>query len=204
MRQLIILIISFVFVINISAQDKKLKKNFSQPIAGGLIKLDRSYFHYPNITTKDIKEDVVTYRNYTEKDIEIVLKKLPDHISVQIIPEIVKPNTEGLIKVRYDASKRINKNGDYVLGKEYMRIPIYIKGQETKRDARRDYITIRTFVQEDFSHLTKHELKRAPVIEFDTIVYDFGKVDQGTVIVHDFIYTNKGKDDLRIPYAKGC
>ena len=52
--------------------------------------------------------------------------------------------------------------------------------------------------------MSKRELNKAPVIEFDTIVYNFGKVDQGTIIVHDFIFTNKGKNNLKITYAKGC
>jgi hypothetical protein len=29
-------------------------------------------------------------------------------------------------------------------------------------------------------------------------------VPQGTVVIHDFIVENKGKDDLDIRYAKGC
>ena len=204
MKQLILFTLTIAFFFNTSAQNPKIKKNFSQPIANGIIKLDKSYFHYKNLTTKDIKEDTVNFKSFSEEELEIVFKNIPGHIVVEVEPKIIKPKSEGVIRIKYDASKRVDKKGKPVLGKEYKRIPIYIKGKEKQRNTQRDYLTVRTFIQEDFSHLSKRALKRAPVIEFDTIVFNFGEVPQGAVIVHDFVFTNKGKDNLDIRYAKGC
>ena len=37
-----------------------------------------------------------------------------------------------------------------------------------------------------------------PVIVFEQMVYDFGKVDQESILRHTFIFKNKGKDTLII------
>jgi len=47
----------------------------------------------------------------------------------------------------------------------------------------------------------------APVLAFDQEVYDFGTVDEGDVVEHSFLVTNKGETELIITNAKascGC
>jgi len=47
----------------------------------------------------------------------------------------------------------------------------------------------------------------APAISFDKEVYDFGTVNEGDIVEHDFLVTNNGKSDLIITKAKascGC
>lgn len=45
----------------------------------------------------------------------------------------------------------------------------------------------------------------APKIQFSSVAYDFGKVKQGEVIKHDFIFTNVGASTLEITDVKpGC
>ena len=195
------------FIINASipslAQTKT--QNFSQSIANGILKMDKSYFYYKDLKSNDIKEELISVKNYSKEDVEIVFRSVPEYISLQVTPQHIKPNQIATIKLIYNASKRISKkDGSPILGKEYRRIPIYIKGKDKSRDNRRDYITIRTFIQEDFSHLSRKQLKRAPIIKFDTIIHNFGEIAQGTVLIHDFKFKNLGKDELDIRYAKGC
>lgn len=47
----------------------------------------------------------------------------------------------------------------------------------------------------------------APIIEFDTTEYDFGTIEEGTIIDGSFKVTNKGKVDLIISHVQpscGC
>src|ERR1041385_8002204 len=44
-----------------------------------------------------------------------------------------------------------------------------------------------------------------PQIEFDSLVYDFGKTNAGTLVKHDFIFTNTGTATLQITDVRpGC
>ncbi len=48
------------------------------------------------------------------------------------------------------------------------------------------------------SDIAKRIQKEAPRIEFDSMILDFGKVEAGQVIQHDFIFTNTGNQTLEI------
>ena len=202
MRQIFILL--FFISTNFVSIAQKIPQQFTQAIANGKLKMDKSYFFYKDIKSNELKEETISVKNFSKDDIELVFRSVPNYISLELNPLVIKPNELAEIKFVYDATKRIDKKGGPILGREYRRIPIYIKGQEKSRDSRRDYITVRTFVQEDFSQLSKKQLKRAPIIKFDTIVYNFGEVVQGTILTHEFKFTNLGKDNLDIRYAKGC
>jgi len=203
--RLILLYTAIIFLSLVSfSQSKQAKKAYRQQIANGLIKLDKSYFHYKEVTQAQKKSGTIHLSNNSNEDIKLLFKNVPNYITIECTPEIIKPHEDAEIHVEYDASKNLDKAGLIKWGKDYRRIPIYIKGKEKLRNARTDFITIRTFILEDFSHLSKKQRKNAPVIQFDTIVYNFGKIEQGKIIVHDFVFKNKGKDDLMIRYAKGC
>jgi len=201
-----IIILSFLFLLTLCSwsQNKPKKPYYNQQIAKGLIKLDKSYFHYKSIKQNEVKTSIIHFFNNSDDTLELFFKNIPNYISINIEPQISKPQENGTITVVYDASKNIDKNGEIRWGKDYKRIPVFIKGKENQRNARTDFVTLRTFIEEDFSYLSKRELKTAPVIKFDTIVYNFGKIEQGTVVIHDFVFENLGKRDLKIRYAKGC
>ncbi len=200
------LIYTLVILLSLSSFSQKTqgKKSYNQQMANGILRLNKSYFHYKEITQLQKKSGTIQIKNTSEETMELLFKNVPNYITIECKPRILKAHKSGEILISYDASKNVDKAGALKLGKDYKRIPIYIKGKEKSRNARTDFITFRTFILEDFSQLSKKQLKRAPFIQFDTIVYNFGKIEQGKVIIHDFVFTNKGKDDLKIRYAKGC
>jgi hypothetical protein len=190
--------------ISLFGQQASILKKYPQSIADGSLKLNKSYFFYKSIHQNELKMDSIEIFNDSESELVLEFVNQPAYINLQQVPNVLKPKEKGIIKIQIDASKNIDNNGEINWGKDYKRIPISIKNKENLRNARTDFITVRAFLEEDFSHLSEKELKRAPKAIFDTIEYNFGKVPQGTVVIHDFIVENKGKDDLDIRYAKGC
>ena len=62
-------------------------------------------------------------------------------------------------------------------------------------------------VTEDFSNLTKKQLKNAPKIKFQTETFSFDTVKQGTPVACKFHFKNEGKSTLEIRKIKtscGC
>lgn len=200
------ILITFLALLSVSGFSQKNSKKpvYNQQIARGLVKMDKAYFHYKSITQNQKQSATINVLNNSKDTMELVFKNIPTYITLESEPIILLPQQEGIIKVSYDASKNIDKKGNIKWGKDYKRIPVYVKGKEGIRNSRTDFITFRTFIDEDFSYLSKKERKNAPIIKFDTISFNFGKIPQGTVIIHDFVFENQGKDDLEIRYAKGC
>ena len=62
-------------------------------------------------------------------------------------------------------------------------------------------------IKEDFSKMSEKERKNAAHIVFDTLIFNFGTINQGDVVSHNFNFKNTGKTDLLIHKVKsscGC
>ncbi|MBN2668034.1 MAG: hypothetical protein JXR60_02295 [Bacteroidales bacterium] len=202
----LIWLFTFSFSTAVLAQNQAKNESapLSQQIADGRISLSQSYFNYTQVTQSQIIEDELVLQNNTEVDMQIAFGNSPDYIALSCDPKIIKPGERGVIRLRFDANKKIDKQKQPILGKDYQRIPLFIKGLENTTNQRTDFITVRSFLVEDFSHLSEKELKDAPVAAFDTLVFNYGKVKQGEIVMHYFIVSNKGKDELFIRYAQAC
>ena len=203
MRTTLIIFLIGLFSLGLYAQ-KNQKPQYRQQFYNGLIKLDKSYFNYKKVTQSQVIFDTIHIINNSKQKLELSFSRVPKYITLKTEPKILKPKQKGLITIAYDASKVLTKDSSPKWGKDYKRIPVSIKGVQSHRNRRTDFITFRAFITEDFSHLSKKELRNAPIIKFDTLVYNFGTVPQGTIIDHRFIFTNKGKDNLKIRYAHAC
>lgn len=122
---------------------------------------------------------------------------LPTHISVVFEPELLAPKSMGEIKLTYDPELKDD------LGFLSDNIKLYTSEGES---AEKEFHVITT-LSEYFPPMTEEELAAAPRLEFDQVVHDFGKVNQGTTVVTTFELTNTGMDDLLIRKVKpncGC
>ncbi len=203
MKFFFILLISFSSLFSYS-QNKAKPIYYNQQVARGILKMDKSYFHLKSIKQNETKSFNINIINTTNDTIEPIFKNVPKYISLETNPKKLLPLQKGIITATYNASENITAKNETKWGKDYKRIPVYIKGKEKYRNPRTDFITFRTFIDVDFSHLSKKELKQAPIIKFDTINFNFGKVVQGSIVKHKFMFENLGKHDLKILYAKGC
>lgn len=199
-----VLFLTIFFSLGLNAQVSIKSKPYKNKMTNGLINIEKTYFNYKSQTTKERKTEEIKYYNNSNDTIELYFRNNNKYISLNVNPAKLPPKKEGLIEFEYNPSKRLNSKGDIILGKDYKKIPILIKGHEKKRNSHTDMLILRTFIEEDFSHLSKKELKRAAKIKFDTLIYNFGIVPAGSSIKHDFVFKNTGKEDLEIRYAKGC
>ena len=204
MKNIFLFLLIILFNSSLLAQNKSKKINYHRQFYHGLVKVDKSYFHHKNLLQSKTQIDTVHIYNNSEDALTMSFRKTPSYISVTTKPAILQAEEEGVIIISYRAFENVNKNGLQKWGKDYQRIVVYAKKETQTNNRLSDYITLRTFIVEDFSHLSRKELKKAPIIQFDTLIYDFGKVPQGEAIVHDFIFENKGENDLSIRYAKAC
>jgi len=134
--------------------------------------------------------DTLRVRNFWNKAVSFTVEMSPYVKEVnRDFGKDLMPNAEGTIILEYDAAKRA------AIGTYNDRVAINTNDsiEQTK------YFYYNVKITEDFSHLTKKQMKKSPNIVWDTIVMiDFDKINKNQKVERDFTFTNKGKSDLMI------
>ncbi len=163
----------------------------------GDLKTNKLYVNFGNMNTSETEKVMkVKMYNPTAKDLNIIVedKYKPKYTKVIISPETLKPDAEGTITIKYNASQ-VN-DWDYVRGYIYLTI----NGQRVTNKK----IQVAANIKEYFSEEQK---QNSPIIEFDEKIFDFDTVNEGQKIVHEFTFKNVGKSDLLIRKTRtscGC
>lgn len=143
-----------------------------------------------DILNTDIVKDTFKVRNFWTKPVRFEMEPKPEYVSevYRSFGEELNPGQEGVIILSYDASKRgafgqlkdmvIYKTNDSLESKKVLHYAVNIK--------------------EDFSKLTKKQLKSLPVAQISTLDFDFGQVTKNTQPTTTITLTNAGKDPLII------
>ena len=167
------------------------------PVKLGNLRFNSSQINFQNIFNTEKKSDTVKLYNEWKQPMSISFKEIPAWITLKAMPENLKPGKEGKIIVTYDATKR----NDF--GFLYDKF-LVVTNDSIQPDKG---FTITANISEDFSKLTPEQLAMAPVIKFDTTIYDFGTLKEGENATHSYVFTNNGKNDLVIRKTKascGC
>ncbi len=162
------------------------------------LRLKTTNVHVGDITNAETKEKTIEVINASKEDIKIGFnerRRMPAHLTVTAIPETLKPNQKGIIKIVYDASKK--NDWGYV----YDRIYVNVNGNFDSKQR----ITISGTITESF---TEDQKANPPVMTFtEGTEFDFGTIKQGDVVEHVFPFKNTGKNDLIIRKTRascGC
>ena len=123
----------------------------------------------------------------------ISFTKVPDYITCKAVPEVLKPNQKGYILFTYNAAKR----NDFGQINEY----VTLETNDSMQPQKQLYIV--ADIMEDFSKYTPEQLANAPKISIENATFEFGTINQGDKIEHDFTFSNKGKSDLIIRKTRG-
>ncbi|MFP4557388.1 MAG: DUF1573 domain-containing protein [Bacteroidales bacterium] len=163
----------------------------------GELGITNSHASFGKVFVNETKIDTLKVYNFSEETLNLTFERVPNYIEVAVKPNSLKPEQEGLIIVTFDA----NKIDDW--GFVINRIRLKINNE----NPRGNLINVTANLEEDFSQLTEKEKANAPKIEFEKINKDFGTVEEGKEINHEFVFKNTGKSDLvirKIRASCGC
>ena len=164
------------------------------------LRLKNTYVNFGNVTNKATKELTVNCINDSEKEMKLSFKNVPAQITVNATPETLKPHAEGVFTITYNGGMNKNKDGSQKWGAQNDRFYVVINGDES--GSRKNAMIIKASIMEDFDNMSPEEMAKAPKIEFKEVEFDFGTINQGDVVKHDFVFTNTGENDLEIRHVK--
>ncbi len=181
---------------NVLQKPKTMEDNY--PIVfDSILRLSETHLAFTKLTPEETKIAEIQIINVSENTIKPEFINVPEHITIASIPAELKPQETGIIQAVYDASKK-NDWG-------FVTDQIYVIFDGKRKYSNR--LTASATIAEDFSKLTEEELKDAPVFEVDDKTFNFGTIPQTQKVEHDYVVTNKGKENLIIRKVKascGC
>jgi len=136
-------------------------------------------------------EKVIEVHNPYNKDLAIEFDRVPEHIKVQAIPNILKFGKTGIIKVQYDAK---HKNDFGTLAD---RLYLVINGVKHKKN----YLSITADITEDFGILDSLKKQQAPRIKIDNQRINFGTIREREIFRFSVHIKNEGLRNLIIRKA---
>ncbi len=139
----------------------------------------------------------IEFINTSSESLNMELRDLPPHLEASISNNDPKPGETGSVRITYHSDKK--NDWDFVID----RLPLFINGKTHQNNR----LIVSANIQEDFSSLTADEISNAPTIEFENKTFNFGKLEQGEKVEHEYTFKNTGKTDLiirKIRASCGC
>jgi hypothetical protein len=167
------------------------------PSKYGKIRLSTNHVSMMTLVKGQIKTDTVEFFNDSDSAATITFRDLPAHLSVKVQPQVAEPKKRGVIYVTYDAGK--NPDWGFVMDRLYLTI----NGQRYNDN----FLAISGQLSEDFSKWTADQKARAPKASLSEDVFNFGTINGGQKVTHDFILKNNGQDPLiirKVSTTCGC
>lgn len=180
----------------VEPKPKTIEDEYNSELGG--IRLKSKFINFGNITTEKPVTKVIEFYNQTEDTITILDRFVSaDFINVSNLPATIPPKKSAEIEINYLTKIK----GD--LG--FMNDPLTLFTDEVENSNKS--LNVIATINEYFPPMTEEELAQAPHIEFETLEYDFGHLDEGDTISHNFKFGNIGKGTLNIRKTKttcGC
>jgi len=167
------------------------------PILVGDLRLRTNHLALFDVFLGKQKIDSIPIYNASDKDIKLSFVNVPEHISVRVVPEKLKPKSKGSIVISYNPDKK----GDFGFVSDRFELKVNDKAPQNNT------ITVSAKILEDFSNLTPEQKEKAPKAVFSSYEFNFGKIKEGEVVEHAFVLNNEGKSDLIIRKVRascGC
>lgn len=141
-----------------------------------------------DIKNTESHTDTFLVKNFWTKNVSIEPSGLPAYISEvsRSFGKELKPNEEGYIVFKYDASQRsafgVVKDG------------ITILTNDSIEPKKRIHFSVN--ISEDFSKLTEKDLKNAPVCKVSLTQIEMGQIAKNGVVNKEVVVSNNGKSPL--------
>lgn len=163
------------------------EKSFTKPI--GNMSLQSSSFNMGKVFLKDeymVKD--FSWKNTSEKAIEIKKEVSPDYIVVEMIPPVVAAGEVGQIRVHYNGAKK----NQY--GFQSDNIELHTNDVDTPVKS----ISVFATLEEYFPEATPEELAKAPTLFISEKTFDLGRIKQTNGATKLVSISNPGKKPLLI------
>ncbi len=163
----------------------------------GPLRTRSNYVSFGPILNTKVKTQKIEFVNVSDEPVKIGIYKSKPHLTIEMGEESILPNEKGTVTIHYDASKK--KSFGYANDRIYLTM---------NGDQQSSYnISVTATVKEDFTKLSEQELAMAPIATIENGRFDFGTIQQGDVVKHDFVLKNEGKSTLILRSVKtscGC
>ncbi len=167
------------------------------PRSVGAIRFKSMHLPFGRMDFGSDKVDTLYMHNSGTEVAKLSFDKTPEHIKISFVPIELKPGEEGKVIVHYDT--KIKNDWDFIID----RLRLMVNGQSVKNNT----ITVTASIIENTSGWSQEDFANAAVVQFDATKHDFGTIEKGAKVVHEYTFTNKGKSDLVIRKVKascGC
>jgi len=179
----------------VTPKPRTLEDDYPTQMSG--LRLKSNHIALIKVFTTEVKTDSLQVINTSNEDLKLSFEKVPNHITIKAVPEVIKPNGKGKIVATYDGSKQTDWG--FIMD----RINLIINGKSDPNNV----ISVSASIEEDFTKLTPEQRANAPKADFETKEFNFNTIKEGDLANFDFKLTNNGKSDLLIRKVKascGC
>ena len=153
----------------------------------GTFQLDKKNFSVGRINDSTSFTDTINTLNSGKKDLNIKISGLPEYITAEISPEILKPNQRGKLIITFNASE-VKRYGPY-------NDKLFFKINDDKNSVP---FSISAFVEKDFTTLTQEDKENAPNLVFLNNKINIGTIKKDVEYEAIVQIRNTGKSDLEI------
>lgn len=167
------------------------------PYLIGGVRFKSNHMAFVKVNSGQQKTILFEMVNVSGDPVSLTFERVPAHLTLTVTPEILKPKEKGIIEATYDAGKK--NDWGFVID----RLNVLLNGENIKNNI----LTVSATIEEDFTSLTSKDLEQAARIQFESKIFDFGKIAQKSSVSHEFVFTNAGKSDLiirKITSSCGC
>ena len=177
-----------VYVNNVAARIKN-----TYPNQQGQLKFDSYEVKFPNLFDYSVDSVFRVVYNPTQKPIQILMVKSPDHLKVTYDNSTIFPDNNMTFKFKYFAAQA----KDY--GTKLDEVLVYTNDS---LEPIKKYL-VRANIAEDFSLLTPKQLKNAPIFAAVTPVVNLDTLDIKSTNTAIFTVTNKGTNPMYLRKVYG-
>jgi len=158
------------------------------PIELGPIRLSTNHLSVGRIKNTEKKSTSIKVINSSDRSVTLSIPDYPEYITFHVQPETLLPNQKGTISMDFDA--RMVNDWGFINSRFYL----HLNGEKYTGNL----LAASGSIEEDFSGLTPEQKENAARMSIGEETFNFGNIEQGEVIEHDFHFKNEGKETLLI------
>lgn len=157
------------------------------PIASGSLRFVSTHITLGNAYLGQVYQDTFFLINTSQDAVKIIPSRLPEFVSLKLIPSEINPGEKAIILLNYFPSKR----NDW--GVLFDTISFFT--DDTQEALKK--ISVGVKVLEDFTKLSVTDSQNLyPRLEIPKSSFQFAPANKGDVIHHEFVLKNSGQSDL--------